>query len=138
MQYALDQEHLDNIEKILREDLIEIGVHSLVFADLAGNIVVELNNGEATHDVYSLTALAAGNFGAVNAMANAIGQDEFSLLFHKGDNVSIYFSKVLDDFLLITIFGKETSLGLLRLKVSESSEKIEKVLAFLYSKKVNL
>ncbi len=137
MQYALDQEQLDNIENVLQEDLIEIGVHSLVFADLAGNIVVELDNGEATHDVYSLTALAAGNFGAVNAMANAIGQDEFSLLFHKGENVSIYFSKVLDDFLLITIFGKETSLGLLRLKVSESSEKIEKILEFLYSKKDN-
>jgi choline-glycine betaine transporter len=34
---------------------------------------------------------------------------------------------VLDVFLLITIFGMETSLGFLRLKVSEAIEKIEGV-----------
>jgi len=87
-----------------------------------------LEKGENQHDIYSLAALAAGNFGAVNSMAKIIGEEEFSLLFHKGDDVSIHFSKVFQDFLLISIFGQDVSLGFLRLKVSEAIEKIKDLL----------
>ncbi len=127
MHYTLGQKQLNSIEEVLRKDLIELGVHSVVLIDMAGNVLVELHHGEAMHDVYSLAALAAGNFGAVSAIAKIIGEDEFSLLFHKGEKESIHFSKVMTDFLLISIFGDETSLGLLRLKVAESTGKIEKI-----------
>jgi predicted regulator of Ras-like GTPase activity (Roadblock/LC7/MglB family) len=61
-------------------------------------------------------------------MAKIIGEDEFSLLFHKGEKESIHFSKVTSDFLLVSIFGKDVSLGFLRLKVAEAIEKINKLL----------
>ncbi|NTV32201.1 MAG: roadblock/LC7 domain-containing protein, partial [Deltaproteobacteria bacterium] len=38
------------------------------------------------------------------------------------------FSKVTDEFLLITIFGKEVSLGFLRLKVAEATDKLVEIL----------
>jgi len=127
MEFSLDlrKNQLDEIEKILNEELIELGVANVVLLDLAGNVIANLDNGETTHDVYSLAALAAGNFGAVSAMANLIGEQEFSLLFHKGETESIHFSKVNQDLLLLTIFGKGVSLGFLRLKVSEAVKKIE-------------
>lgn len=128
MDYNLGHEQLTKIEDVLQEDLMEMGVHCVIFIDMAGNIVANLDDGEIKHDVYSLAALAAGNFGAVSAMAQMIGEEDFSLLFHKGEKESIHFSKVLTDFLLIVIFGHEISLGLLRLKVTESIEKIEKIL----------
>ncbi|TYT75403.1 roadblock/LC7 domain-containing protein [Desulfobotulus mexicanus] len=121
----LDRQQIENIEKVLEEELIELGVISVILLDLAGNVIINLDNGNTHHDVYSLAALAAGNFGAVSAMANLIGEQEFSLLFHKGENDSIHFSKVTDDLLLLSIFGKEVSLGFLRLKVSEAVRKIE-------------
>ena len=99
----LDKKQLDKIEQILEEELIELGVQSVILIDLAGNVIVNLDNGKTNHDVYSLAALAAGNFGAVSAMANIIGEQEFSLLFHKGETDSIHFSKVTQDLLLITI-----------------------------------
>lgn len=127
MEFTLDlgKNQIDQIEKILNDELIELGVANVVLLDLAGNVIVNLDNGEATHDVYSLAALAAGNFGAVSAMANLIGEQEFSLLFHKGETESIHFSKVTQDLLLLSIFGKGVSLGFLRLKVSEAVKKIE-------------
>ncbi|MEE8553207.1 MAG: roadblock/LC7 domain-containing protein [Desulfobacterales bacterium] len=128
MDYNLGHEQLTEIEEVLQEDLMGMGVHCVIFIDMAGNIVVNLDDGAIKHDVYSLAALAAGNFGAVSAMAQMIGEEDFSLLFHKGEKESIHFSKVLADFLLIIIFGHEISLGLLRLKVAESIEKIEKIL----------
>ena len=128
MDYALDRDQLNNIENIMREDLMELGVHCVILIDMAGNIIADLDNGEVKHDIYSLAALAAGNFGAVSAMAKMIGEEDFSLLFHKGEKENIHFSRVLTDFLLITIFGHDISLGFLRLRVAESIEKIENIL----------
>jgi predicted regulator of Ras-like GTPase activity (Roadblock/LC7/MglB family) len=121
----LDRRQIEKIEKILDEELIDLGVSNVILLDLAGNVIVNLDNGNTQHDVYSLAALAAGNFGAVSAMANLIGEQEFSLLFHKGETDSIHFSKVTDDLLLLSIFGKEVSLGFLRLKFTEAVRKIE-------------
>lgn len=128
MEYTLDQKQLDEIEAILQSDFIEMGVHCVLMIDMAGNIISSLDNGEVSFDIYSLAALAAGNFGAVSAMANMVGENEFSLLFHKGQDENLHFSRVTDEFLLITIFGKETSLGFLRLKVAEAIKKFETIL----------
>lgn len=128
MQYTLEQKHLDQIESVLEKDIIGIGVHCVCMIDLAGNVLASLDNGRVSFDVYTLAALSAGNFGAINAIAKVIGEEEFSLLFHKGKRESIYFSRILTDFLLVTIFGKETTLGFLRLKVGEVTTKIKKIL----------
>ena len=126
-EYTLGQEQLERIEEILMEDLINSGVHSVLLIDMAGNIIAKSDNGACEHDVYSLAALASANFAAVDTMAKIVGEDEFSLLFHKGETESIHFSKVQSEFLLISIFGKKVSLGLLRLKVAEAIEKIKDV-----------
>jgi len=125
----LDPGQIDRIEGILQKDLMELGVHCVVLLDMAGNIISDFNDGKVKFDVYSLAALAAGNFGAVSTMAQMIGEEEFFLLFHKGKKESIYFSKVSTDFLLITTFGHELSLGSIRMKVAESTEKIALILA---------
>ena len=133
MTYMLGQGQLDAIEEVLREDLIELGVDCVFLIDMAGNVIANLDNGEVEHDIYSLAALAAGNFGAVSSMAKIIGEDEFSILFHKGKKENIHFSKVMSDFLLITIFGNQVSLGFLRLKVNEAIEELVNTLENAYT-----
>ncbi|KPJ76667.1 MAG: gliding motility protein [Deltaproteobacteria bacterium SG8_13] len=128
MSYTLGQEQLDGIEEILQRDLIDVGVRCVFLIDMAGNIIANRDNGKIKHDVYSLAALAAGNFGAVSAMAKIIGEGEFSLLFHKGKKENIHFNKIITEFLLITIFSNDISLGFLRLKVNETVEKIKQIL----------
>ncbi|MBU0987117.1 MAG: roadblock/LC7 domain-containing protein [Proteobacteria bacterium] len=127
----LDENQLDIIEKILVEELVHIGVNTVLLIDLAGNVVVNLDDGKTQHDIYTLAALAAGNFGAVSEMAKIIGEEDFALLFHKGEKDSIHFSKVTDDLLLINVFGKEVSLGFLRLKVAEAITKIKELTGFV-------
>jgi len=125
-EYDLGQEQLARIEAVLK-NLVESGVNSIMLIDMAGNIIAKADNGQCVHDVYSLAALASANFAAVDTMAQIVGEDEFSLLFHKGEQESIHFSRVMQDFLLISIFGKEVSLGLLRLKVTEAIEDISNI-----------
>ena len=127
MIFSFEQEKLDRIETILSKDLISAGVKCALLISMGGNIIAKCDDGKFLHDEYSLAALAAGNFGSVDAMAKLVGEEEFSLLFHKGKNESLHFSRISDNFLLITMFGKEISLGLLRLKVSEAVQKLENV-----------
>ncbi|MEE8480140.1 MAG: roadblock/LC7 domain-containing protein [Desulfobacterales bacterium] len=119
MIYAFEQEQLDKTEDILEKNLIENGVKSAIVLDMAGHIIASCKSKECTHDIHSLAALAAGNFGAVDAMAKIVGE-EFSLLFHKGEGENLHFSKINEELLLITTFGNEVSLGFLRMKINES------------------
>ena len=127
MEYTLGQDQLDKIEQVLLTDLIASGVHCVLLIDFAGNIIAQGDNGRSRIDVYSLAALSAANFGAVEAMAKIVGQEEFALLFHKGETGSLYFSKVNDELLIISVFGKEIILGLLRMKVADAILKIQQI-----------
>jgi len=124
----LDEKQFEAMERLLAQHLIDVGVRNLLLIDLAGNILISLSDGKTQLDVYSLAALAAGNFGAVSEIAKLIGETDFSLLFHKGEKDSIHFSRVSDELLLITVFGKEVSLGFVRLKVAEAIEKLRTLL----------
>ncbi len=128
MAYTLEQTHIDGIKEALRRDLPEAGIHCVLLIDLAGNIIVNHESGEKRHDISSLAVLSAANFGAVNALAKIIGEDEFSLLFNKGEKENIHFSRVMKEFLLVSIFDHEASLGLLRLKVAKAIGKIKEIL----------
>ncbi|SPD72035.1 Roadblock/LC7 family protein [uncultured Desulfobacterium sp.] len=128
MSYTLQQNHLDGIENILKDQLPQVGIHCVLFIDMAGNIIAEYEAENTKHDIPALAALSAANFGAVNALAKMIGEEDFSVLFNKGERENIHFSKVLDEFLLVCIFDNEVSLGLLRLKIAKAIGKITEIL----------
>ena len=128
MNYGVvSQEQLEKMDEILTEKLIKIGVDCVVIIDMAGNIITAKDSGKNKYDIYSFAARAAGSFAAVDAMAKLVGEKEFSLLFHKGTDCNIHFSKVDDELLLISMFGKDISLGFLRLNVVEAIEAIRKL-----------
>ncbi len=115
----LRQEKLNLISDLLNFDLIKNGILSVIFADLAGNVLIEAHNNGHSCDAQSLASLAAGNFIAVSTLLNYLEDTELTLLFHKGKSLSIHFKKILNDYLLISIFDKNISLGFLRLKIEK-------------------
>ncbi|WP_297694026.1 roadblock/LC7 domain-containing protein [uncultured Eudoraea sp.] len=124
----LNQKQLHQLNNILRQNLIAKGVSCTLLIDMAGNIVACLDDGKTRPDIYSLACLAAGNFGAVKAMADIIGEGDFSLLFNKGKNVNVHYKVIASEYLLINIFNKDLSLGFLRLKVNEVVKKMNDAL----------
>jgi len=73
---------------------------------------------------YSLAALAAGNFDAVNAMVENVYEKDFSLLFHKGEDINIHFKAISEDYPLICIFANDLLLRFLRLKVADAAQQL--------------
>ena len=126
-QGILTQNQLDCIDKAISENLVATGITYVVLIDMAGNTITKHATGDCILDTMAFSALAAGNFAAVDAMAKLVGETEFSLLFHKGEKSSIHFSKVNDAFLLITMFDKDISLGLVRLKVASTIDRINAI-----------
>lgn len=124
MYDMVNREQLQKIDMILEEKLLNIGVECVIMVDMAGNTVTSLNKGLASYDISSFAALAAGNFASVDAMAKLIGEQEFSLLFHKGQKSSIHFSKINEELLLVSLFRHDISLGFLRLNVGDAIEQI--------------
>ena len=123
------QQQLDAIDDVIQTGLMASGLVHVIFMDMGGNAIAKHDNGQSFLDSTAFAALAAGNYAAVDAMAKLIGESEFSLLFHKGKKLSIHFSKVTDDTLLISMFNKDISLGLVRLKVTETIKEINQILA---------
>ncbi len=124
----IKKQQLDFLSETLDSQLIQNGITSAVLIDLAGNILTNLSNGEHDFDLYSLASLTAGNFGAVTALLDQIGEPELTLLFNQGQMLNIYFRKLLADYILITVFDKSISLGYLRLKIDSLENLFEETL----------
>jgi len=118
---------LEETKTQIENILIKAGVNTVLLIDEAGNVVTACGDKTCDLDTTSLAALAAANFGATSQIAKLIGEDDFSLLFHKGKKDSVHFARINTDLILVTIFGDNVSLGLLRLRVAQLVKTIEKV-----------
>jgi predicted regulator of Ras-like GTPase activity (Roadblock/LC7/MglB family) len=74
-------------------------------------------------DTTSLASLAAGNVAATGGMAQLIGEKEFPTLSHEGEKESIHIS-VIGRLLLVVVFDERSSLGLVKLRSKQVSQKI--------------
>ena len=132
----LSQEQLEQIDSILDHRLLTLGVNDVILLDTAGNVVTTregshrvLNDSEAPSvDPFTLSALAAGNFSTTEAIAQAIGETEFDLLFHKGRHLCVHYGKIANALILVTIFSSEIALGSVRLNVQSATNEILMIL----------
>ncbi len=124
---VLSTEILEQIRGLIDEQLISIGVHTVLLIDDAGNIIANCGTSESQFDYTALAALAAANFGATSQIAKLIGEEDFTLLFHKGKKDSIHFTRVGEHLILVTIFGENISLGAVRLRIGQLVTEIAKV-----------
>ena len=78
-------------------------------------------------DTTSLASLTAGNVAATDGLAKLIGEREFSVLFHEGQQDHIHISIVGRRAILLVIFDDRSSLGLVRLRVKRASGDMERI-----------
>lgn len=79
-------------------------------------------------DTTSLASLTAGNIAATGGLASLIGEKEFSILFHEGERDHMHISVVANRIILVVIFDRRSSVGLVRLRVRRTSSELEGIL----------
>jgi predicted regulator of Ras-like GTPase activity (Roadblock/LC7/MglB family) len=80
----------------------------------------ELNGVDPT----SLASLTAGNVAATEGLARLIGEHEFSILFHEGENDHLHINVVASRTILVVLFDERSSLGLVRLRVKKATTEL--------------
>ena len=118
MNIILSDQDIVRIEKSLDTMLSSSGAHCALLIDRSGQLISSSGD-PSTLDVIALSALTAANFGATSEIARLLGEDEFALLFHKGKNENVHFSKIGTEFIMVTLFDDRTTLGLVRLRTEK-------------------
>lgn len=106
---------------------METNSRATFLIDKTGQMVASAGESEE-FDATSLAALVAGNVAATDGIAKLLGEKEFSVLFHEGENEHLNITLIDGKLILVVLFDETTSLGLVRLKMKKYVKNILELL----------
>ena len=133
MNVVITKRDLEKIEGCLSKIVSSSFAHSVLLIDRSGQLIAQQGN-TPDLDVMSLSALTAANFGATAEIARLLGEEEFTLLFHKGRSENVYFSAVGENTIMVTLFDDKTSLGVIRLKMNQIIGELGAIVSCIFEK----
>jgi predicted regulator of Ras-like GTPase activity (Roadblock/LC7/MglB family) len=133
MNVVITKKELEKIDLCLNKMISTSLAHSVLLIARSGQLIS--NHGDTLDiDVSALSALTAANFGATAEIAKLLGEEEFTLLFHKGRSENVYFSAIGEHVIMVTLFDDKTSLGLVRLRINQVNEELSQILSAIFGK----
>jgi predicted regulator of Ras-like GTPase activity (Roadblock/LC7/MglB family) len=124
--FVLYEDELKHLEEALRRLFHDANAKAVFLIDKNGQQIAAAGEIEQ-FDTTSLASLTAGNVAATDGLAKLIGEREFSVLFHEGQQDHIHISIVAKRAILVVIFDDRSSLGLVRLRVKRASGELESI-----------
>ena len=137
MNIIITKKDIEKIDFCLDKVVSTSLAHSVLLIDRSGQLIAHHGNTPGI-DVLSLSALTAANFGATAEIARILGEEEFTLLFHKGRSENVYFSAVGEHVIMVTLFDDRTSLGLIRLQINKIIGELSTILSSIFEKEVSM
>jgi len=133
MNIVITDKDMKKINYCLNKMVSSSMAHSVLLIDRSGQLIAHHGN-TPEFDILSLSALTAANFGATAEIARILGEEEFTLLFHKGRNENVYFSAIGEHVIMVTLFDDRTSLGLIRLQINKVIDELSTILLSIFEK----
>jgi predicted regulator of Ras-like GTPase activity (Roadblock/LC7/MglB family) len=121
------------INSVLKELLTNSNSQSILLIDKTGQMIASVGI-DPGFDLMSFASLCAADFEANSQLAQLIGEKDFSTLYHQGSDESMYLARVASHIILVVLFNKRTTLGLVRLRVKKAIEGLNTVLTGLFEK----
>lgn len=124
----------DHLTKLVEKAQLELAV--LVHKD--GHLLAsQARLPEGGPDTTALAALVSANFSSTMAVANLIGETEFTTQFHTGNSKSIYISMVDEDTFLASIFVNAVPSDSVKVYTGEYSVALRESLQLLYENEMD-
>jgi len=123
--FVMFEEEYREITSVIEKLLREANAKCVYLVDKDGQLIASSGDTKDI-DATSLASLTAGNIAATGGLAKLIGEKEFSILFHEGEKDNLHISVVEQRVILVVIFDKQSSLGLVRLRVRKATEELGK------------
>ncbi|MBN2712841.1 MAG: roadblock/LC7 domain-containing protein [Planctomycetes bacterium] len=122
--YEDDVEAIDNC---LDQFLQRSKANCALLIDVEGHLVTKKGFTQ-TLNTTTIAALVAGSFASTRALAQNLGEKEFSVIFHQGENENIHISLASDRCLIVIIFDDRTTIGMVRLYAKEVTDELSAIL----------
>lgn len=126
-QLVMYEEEVRQIQAVADQLHQDSRAQSILVIDKNGQLIVAAGSARDL-DTTSLSSLVAGNVAATGGIAKLIEEDEFTGQFHEGKGININITLVGRRMILVVLFDKNTTQGLVRLRVKKACTELEKVL----------
>jgi predicted regulator of Ras-like GTPase activity (Roadblock/LC7/MglB family) len=127
------KEDIEKIESVLDKFIEKSQANCVLLVDLEGHLVAK-KGFTSDLDTTSISALVAGAFASTQAVAKKLGEKEFSVMFHQGENENIHISLVGTRSLAVIIFDDRTTIGMVRLYATQVAEELGKIFSIIEDK----
>jgi predicted regulator of Ras-like GTPase activity (Roadblock/LC7/MglB family) len=97
-------------------------------SDYGGNLLACDGRDGDDPVAHTISALAAGSFSATRELAGLLKETKFHSIVHQGEKTSLLLCGVGNDFVVLVVFGLQTTAGLVKLYVEKMVREIEPVL----------
>ncbi|MBN2036797.1 MAG: roadblock/LC7 domain-containing protein [Chitinispirillaceae bacterium] len=85
-------------------------------------------------DIVSLAALVAGNTASTLAIANLVGETEFSTMYHQGKDKNVYIDAIDDNTFLSVVFDDQTNIDRVKVFIRQFERQLKEALHAVYDK----
>lgn len=132
-QLVMYEEELAQIQAIAEKLQQDSRSRTILLVDKNGQLIASAGV-DADLDTTSLSSLVAGNVAATGGIAKLIEEEEFTGQFHEGRDLSVHMTIVARRIILVVLFDKNTTHGLVRLRVKKAGAELTKVFDALEKK----
>lgn len=132
-QMVMYEEEAKQVSEVIDQLVKEANAKVVFVVDKNGQLISSSGETEGL-DTTSLASLTAGNIAATGGLAKLLGEKEFSILFHEGEKDNLHISLIAQRVILVVIFDERSSLGLIRLRVKKTTDKLTEIFESLAKK----
>jgi predicted regulator of Ras-like GTPase activity (Roadblock/LC7/MglB family) len=125
-QLVMMDEDYQKVLSVIQRLVRDANAKGIFIVDKAGQLIGEAGEMEAV-DSTSLASLTAGCIAATSGLAKIVGEDEFPIHFHQGQQDNLHITLVGERMILVVIFDERSSLGLVRLRVKKAGAELAKI-----------
>ena len=126
-QLVMYEDEVRQIQSIADRLQADSRSRAILVVDKNGQLIAA-SGSAAELDTTSLSSLVAGNVAATGGIAKLIEEEEFTGQFHEGKGISVHMTIVSRKMILVVLFDRNTTHGLVRLRVKKAMGELEHVL----------
>ena len=126
-------EDIDRLNVVLEQLTVKANLLLAVLINKDGRLLTYQGSLEKI-DTVSMAALVAGNSASTLAIANLMGETEFSAMYHQGKDRHIYIAVVDENTFLCLVFDERTNIDRVKVFARQFDRQIKKALTQVYDK----
>ena len=120
---SLSAEQMQTIESVLAGYVKDAGIKTVLLVDPDGHLVCQ-SGAMDTIDPVSFGALVSANFASTQQIAGQMGEKEFNAFYIQGKEKDLYVSAVEDKAILVSIFARGTTVGMVKIFAEKTVKEI--------------